>query len=238
AEAGKLRVAVAHTTRQAKHVRRLRDAIVEEGLIGDLVEMRAFGKQDARAGGEDLMVLGSHLMDLMRLFAGDPAWCSARVLAGGRDITKADARQVKDNIGLVAGNEVFAHYAFSGGVNATFNSSQRLRESTGFWGLELTGSKGAARINCDLPPNAFLRTLSKDGTQSWAPFDPETVKVQDKHPLDPVADWLEAVRDNREPVCSLKNAACAVEMVCAVYASTLSGSRASFPLRARRHPLE
>jgi predicted dehydrogenase len=238
AEAGKLRVAVAHTTRQAKHVRRLRDAIVEEGLIGDLVEMRAFGKQDARAGGEDLMVLGSHLMDLMRLFAGDPAWCSARVLAGGRDITKADARQVKDNIGLVAGNEVFAHYAFSGGVNATFSSSQRLRESTGFWGLELTGSKGAARINCDLPPNAFLRTLSKDGTQSWAPFDPETVKVQDKHPLDPVADWLEAVRDNREPVCSLKNAACAVEMVCAVYASALSGGRASFPLRDRRHPLE
>lgn len=242
AEAGKLKVAVAHTNRGSKHIRRLRDAIRDEKLIGDLVGMRAFGKQDpVRAGGEDLMVLGSHLMDLMRMLAGEPVWCSARVLTDGRDITKADARLVKDDVGLVAGNEVFAHYAFSGGANATFASSARLRESTGFWGIEITGSKGAARINCDLSPNAFLRKtdgVPKNPGESWVPFDPDSVKKPDAHPLDPVSDWLEAIRDNREPVCSLKNAARAVEMVCAVYASALSGSRATFPLKERRHPLE
>ena len=50
------------------------------------------------------MVLGSHLMDLLRMFAGDPLWCSARVLTDKRDITKADARMVKYNLAPVALN--------------------------------------------------------------------------------------------------------------------------------------
>jgi predicted dehydrogenase len=235
------KVAVAHTQRQMQYIRRLRDAVLQEGLLGDLKELRAFGKQDQRAGGEDLMVLGSHLMDLLRMFAGDPVWCSARVLAGGRDITRADARLVKDNVGLVAGDEIFATYAFPDGVNATFTSSQKLRETTGGWGLELYGSKGAARIISDLAPNVFLRRTEMKGnvrTHTWEPFDPATVKVEDKHPLDPVGDWLDAIAANREPECSLKNAAWAVEMVCAVYASALSGQRAAFPLKERGHPLE
>src|SRR5687768_15668408 len=193
AAAGKLKVAVAHTMRQTKHIRRLRDAIQQEKLIGDLMEMRAYGKQDAvRSGGEDLMVLGSHLMDLLRMFAGDPLWCSARVLTGGRDITKADARLVKDNVGPVAGDEVFAQYAFGGGVNATFTSAARIRENIGSWGIELHGSKGSARIACDLGPNAFIRqTTGWKGpgrTDTWTAFDPDTVKVPETHGQDPVTD--------------------------------------------------
>ncbi len=241
AEAAKLKVAVAHTNRQVRHVRRLRDAITKEGLIGDLVEMRAYGKQDQRAGGEDLIVLGSHLMDLLCMFAGVPLWCSARVLTGGRDITRADARLVKDNVGLVAGDEVFAQFAFPGGVNATFTSAARLRETVGSWGIELHGSKGVARITTDTVPNVFLRYSTawagSGRTETWVPFDPEKVAAPDVHGNDPVGDWLETIRDNREPVCSLRNAARAVEMVCAVYASALSGQRAAFPLKERGHPL-
>jgi predicted dehydrogenase len=74
-----LKIAVAHTMRMMPVATRLKQAL-REGLIGELVEMRAFGKQDARVGGEDMMVLGSHLFDLMRMFAGDPLSCSARVL--------------------------------------------------------------------------------------------------------------------------------------------------------------
>ena len=82
----KLKIAVAHTMRMTPAVRRLKQAW-QEGALGEVREMRAYGKQDTRAGGEDMMVLGSHLFDLMRLFAGDPLWCHARVLARGRDIT-------------------------------------------------------------------------------------------------------------------------------------------------------
>ena len=86
-----LRIAVAHTMRMLPAVVRLKQAIAES-LIGEIVELRAYGKQDARAGGEDMMVLGSHLFDLMRLFLGDPLWCTARVLWQGRDIAPADRR--------------------------------------------------------------------------------------------------------------------------------------------------
>lgn len=243
AEKAGRKVAVAHTMRQAKHIRRLRDAILTDGLIGEVMELRAYGKQDHRAGGEDLMVLGSHLMDLMRMFTGsDPLTCSARILTGGRDITKADARLVKDNVGLVAGDEVFAHYAFPRGINATFTSTARLREATGHWGIEIHGSKGSARINCDLAPNAFVRKTTGWGgtgrTDEWVPFDPATVLVPEAHNLDPVSDWLQAIATGGEPACSLRNAAWAVEMVCAAYTSALSGKRTPFPLPERAHPLE
>jgi hypothetical protein len=56
-------------------------------------------------------------------------------------------------------------------------------------------------------------------------------------PVNAVTDWLAAIRANREPVCSARNAARAVEMVCAVYHAALSGSRATFPLKDRSHPL-
>src|SRR5207247_10125186 len=65
AEAGNrgLKIAVAHTMRMMPVIVRFRQAVVD-GLLGDLVELHAFGKQDTRAGGEDMMVLGSHLFDL------------------------------------------------------------------------------------------------------------------------------------------------------------------------------
>ena len=241
AAAGRRRVAVAHTNRQLLPVRRFRDAVLHENLLGELSEIRAFGKQDQRAGGEDLMVLGSHLVDLMRMFAGDPLWCSARVLTGGREITKAHARLVKDNVGLVAGDEVFAHYAFPRGVHATLTSSARMRDAAGTWGLELHGSRGSARI-CDLTPNVFIRKSTPwsaaGRTDTWEPFDHTKVKAPDEFPLDPVSDWLAAIAAGREPVLSLRNAAWAIEMVCAVYESALSGQRAVFPLKQRKHPLE
>jgi predicted dehydrogenase len=99
-----LKITVAHQMRLSPAIVHLKQAI-GEGLLGELVELRGYGKQDSRAGGEDLMVLGTHIFDLMRLFAGDPVSCTARVLWKGKDITRADARRVKDDIGLVAGTK-------------------------------------------------------------------------------------------------------------------------------------
>ncbi len=242
AEADKrgLRIAVAHTMRVMPIVTRVKQAITD-GLLGELVELRACGKQDTRAGGEDMMVLGSHLFDLMRLFAGEPLSCSARVLQGGRDITRADARLVKDNVGLVAGNSVFAQFAFARGVNATFASDAKLRETMGYWGIEILGSKGAARINCDLSPLVFIRRTDEwkatGRAERWEPFDPALVKPASEHNLGPVGDWLDAIEKRREPECSGRNAARAVEMVMGVYRAALGGGRVKFPLAQRGHAL-
>ncbi len=240
ASARGLKIGVAHTMRMMPGVVRLKQAVAD-GLIGELKEIRAFGKQDARAGGEDAMVLGSHLFDLMRLFANNPLWCSARVLWHGRDITRTDGRLVKDNVGLVAGDEVFAHFTFGGGVNASFTSTATLRETVGHWGMELHGSRGAARINCDIAPNVFL--LRSTGwttggrTDEWVPLDPALMKSPPPHNAGPVGDWLAAISENREPLCSGRNGAWAVEMALGIYRSALDGRRAVFPLADRAHPL-
>jgi len=234
------KVAVAHTMRMMPVVVLLKQAIAE-GLIGDVQELRAYGKQDARAGGEDMMVLGSHLFDLLRLFLGNPLWCTARVLWQGRDIALGDRRIVKDNVGYVAGDEVFAQFAFPNGVNATFTSAARMRETVGHWGIEFFGSKGAARINCDIAPNVFVRRSTdwkpEGKSDAWEPLDASRVKSTPPDNHGPVGDWLDAIVKNREPECSARNGAWAVEMVIGVYQAALSDKRVRFPLNVRAHPL-
>jgi predicted dehydrogenase len=204
--------------------------------------MRACGKQDSRAGGEDMMVLGSHLFDLMRLFAGDPQWCTARVLWKGRDIAANDGRIVKDNVGLVAGDEVFAQFGFANGVNATFTSAAKLREAVGHWGIELLGSKRAVRINCDISPSVFVRHAAPwqatGKTVEWKPLEATLIKTPPEHNLGPVGDWLDAIAKDRDPECSGRNGAWAVEMVMGVYHTALNKTRVSFPLAMRTHPLK
>jgi predicted dehydrogenase len=237
-----LRIAVAHQMRSSPALAALKQAI-GGGLIGDLLELRAFGKQDARAGGEDMIVLGSHLFDLMRLFAGDPQWCAARVLHQSRDITRADARVMKDNVGPVAGDEVSAQFAFANGVAGSFTSRGRQRDLTGQWGIELLGSKGAARILANIPPQVFVLkpgAWKPEGrADEWRKFEgtPATVETFPLANARLVDDWLAAIREKREPACSGRNGAWAVEMVMAVYQSALTGQRASFPLKTRGHAL-
>src|SRR5204863_3053946 len=60
-----VKLAIAHQSRHGPRVKRVRE-LIAEGRLGDLLEIRARGKEDARGGGQDLMVLGTHLMDLMR----------------------------------------------------------------------------------------------------------------------------------------------------------------------------
>ena len=240
AQKASLKIAVAHTMRMMPIVRKFR-ASLGEGLLGDLVELRAYGKQDTRAGGEDMMVLGTHLFDLMRLFAGDPQSCSARVLQDGRPITRKDRRVVKDNVGYVAGDQVFAQFAFPNGVHATFTSAAKLRETVGHWGIEFHGSKGVARLNCDSSPKVFLRRTgtwdSQGRKDSWEPMEPALVQSPPEPNSGPVSDWLEAIVKNREPECSARNGAWAVEMVNAVYASALGNVQIRFPLQQRSHAL-
>src|SRR5690348_2560292 len=104
-----VKLAIAHQTRYSPRLARVRE-LVADGKLGDLLEMHARGKEDARGGGQDLMVLGTHLFDLMRFLAGDPRWCFARVLQNGKPATKADVREGGENMGPVLGDDIYAVY--------------------------------------------------------------------------------------------------------------------------------
>src|SRR5947199_6760758 len=78
-----VKLAIAHQTRYSPRLQRVREMIAD-GRLGDILELRGRGKEDTRGGGQDLMVLGTHILDLMRFVAGDARWCFARVGMAGK----------------------------------------------------------------------------------------------------------------------------------------------------------
>lgn len=232
-----LALAVAHTMRLAPVVVRL-TALVAEGALGELAEIRAHGKQDARAGGEDLVVLGTHLFDLMRLFAGDPESVTARITVDGRPITRSDRRRVRDEVGWLAGDRVFATFAFARGVVGTFSSDVRLRTTAGPWGLELRGTRGTARLFADLVPRVSLQTGTADAP--WQPLAVVPAMTAEAAQNPPVDDWLEAVRSGvrRRPACDGRNGAWAVRMAAGVFRAALERRAVDFRDADLPHPLD
>ena len=113
-----VKLAIAHQTRYSPRLQRVRE-LIAYGLIGDILELRGRGKEDARVGGQDLMVLGKHIMDLMRFLAGDARWCYARVGVVEKDrvrpATKADIREGGEGMGPIAGDHITAMYGFDKG---------------------------------------------------------------------------------------------------------------------------
>ncbi len=248
ADKGGLKIVVAHQMRLGPGILHLQKAL-ETGLIGELLEIRAQGKQDGRAGGEDMIVLGTHLFDLIRFFAGDPAWCTARILQSGREVTLQDVRKATENIGPVIGDEIHAHFAMAKGVNVTFISRSRYRETAGPWSLELVGSKGSVKILMNIFPDVYLLKSSEwtaaGQTREWRPLpnDPtQSIPAEERRFQQAnqrvLNDWLEAIQGNREPVCSGRAAMKAIEMALAVFQAGLTRERVALPLARRSHPLQ
>ena len=233
------RIAVAHQGRLAPDTLALKRRL-EDGALGELLEIRVHGKQDRRAGGEDMVVLGTHQFDLVRYFVGsDAEWCAARVLHQGREIGRQDIRAATENIGPVAGDEIEAMFAFPKGVNVHYTSRAKNAAAAGPWGMELIGTRGRARLLND--PRTTV-TLSREGG-AWAPLgEPSAPVTSPSDTLEPnrwvVDDWQAAITANREAACSGHAAMKSLEMIHAVFAAGLSRGRIALPLGRRSHPLE
>lgn len=240
------KIAVAHQGRLAPATLLLKQKL-EAGLIGDLLEIRVHGKQDKRAGGEDLLVLGTHQFDLVRLFAGDPHWCSARVLQGGREITTADAHAVTEDIGPIVGDEIAALFALPHGVNVHYTSRAKNATVAGPWGLELVGAKGRARLLNDVHTQVYVlrsnEMTARGQTREWLPLAAESSRSAAELGGQPTAnrrvvdDWLAAIAEDREPLCSGFAAMKSLEMIHAIFAAGISRGRVELPLQSRAHPL-
>ena len=241
------KVVVAHQMRLAPNILALKQ-VVEQGLLGDLLEVRAHGKQDHRAGGEDLLVLGVHLFDLMRFFAGNPLWCSAWISQAGHEITPEDAHAATENIGRVAGDEIVAQFGFAKGIQAIFVSRAKHREPAGNWGMEINGTKGSVRILMEMVPRIYTlddgtwtpqgktshwRLWEQDPTLDWVESERGFSRANERV----VNDWLSAINQDREPVCGGYAGMKALEMAMAVFAAGLARSRVALPLKDRQHPL-
>jgi predicted dehydrogenase len=243
AERHNIKVQVGHTARPMPEVA-LAQKMVEGGEIGQLLEIRARGKEDTRAGGEDMMVLGTHLFDLMRYFAGDPRWVFGHVTQAGREMDAGMARQPSEPVGPVAGDEIAAVFYFERGAHGYFGSRSSDVRTGARFGVTLYGSKGLIFIPLTAvpgqPPYVLRSTawVSDGGQGQWQ-------RLQSREPLKTrqevnnlmARDLIAAVESGREPVCGATDGRWTVEMLCGVYQSHLAGRRLAFPLKDRRHPL-
>ena len=69
-----------------------------------------------------MAVLGTHTFDLIRFVAGDPEWCSARILQSGREVTSVEVHPAAEDIGPIVGDEIEAWFSFPRGVSVYFIS--------------------------------------------------------------------------------------------------------------------
>jgi len=217
--------------------------MVKEGRIGELLSMRGNGKEDHRGGGEDLMVLGFHIFDLMNYFAGHPTWAFAHVLQNGREARKSDAHAGSEPNGLVAGDCLMAMYGFPEGVYGTFESRRDLKGGSDRFSLEIHGSEGMIALRSLSDVVWFQGPIFNPAKpHRWQAIStPEWDAVSDKmHWCNQqlVHDLLKSVEEDREPIASLEDGIWALEMILSVYASHMAKARVALPLKNRRHPLK
>jgi predicted dehydrogenase len=245
------RVAVAHVARCAPNVLRLEKGL-RDGLIGEVLEIHTVGKMGSRSGGQDMMVLGLHVFDLARLFAGDVQWCHSRIRQQGKLPTVGDAKESpSDKVGPVVGDDIFAQFAMASGVNVTFRSRVGLEKAAGPFGMEIIGSRGVMRLGsgatCTLSLLAAPNRAATTRTENWVDWtggvEPSAeaqidgITGYDAAHRRVVRDWLLAIDEKREPLASGERAMKAIEMAHGVFQSGLEGKRIDFPLARRSHPL-
>jgi predicted dehydrogenase len=234
---------VAHNRRYSPEFVRVK-ALLRQGLIGQVRQVHIYGKQDARVGGEDMLVLGVHDFDLMRFYFGDPLWCQSSVSVGGRDITATDVLQGREPL-LVAGDTIHASFLFPGNVMVHWSSVKTSDSWTTApmrrerWAFEILGSKGVVGYQSGLDfrwLDSPILVQAEDGAM-WKRLSEPTQLSWPPHERNPVRSLIHAIETNTPPVCSGADGLWAVEMVAAVYESQRTRARVEFPLRDRSHPL-
>jgi len=227
--------------------------LITSGAIGQVQIIRGHGKNDDRAGGVDLMLLGTHVLDAMRFLAGaEVVWVHGRVTKDGREVTKADAFQGPEGMPRTAGNEITAEFAFANGVRGYYETvptskdkDQTLPPGTNYFGCEVYGTRGILSLRYrslyHYPRGQWMATeqagkWEKVAIGEWESMDPETYYIHCHEAC--VGELLRAIEENRPPreVSTLQDSRVVSEMIMAVHASHLSGRRVALPLQNRHDP--
>ena len=243
-----VKAGISHQTRYSPKVPIIAD-LIRSGRIGKVLEFRARGKEDRRGGGEDLWVLGTHVLNLVHVLGGQPKWCFATVRQGGRPVEAKDVKEGAEGIGPLAGDEVHAVYRLATGPMAYFDSVRNAAGRPSRYCLWIHGSKGVIEMgHGPLPPVYLLADPSWSPgrtARKWVPVSsqgvgkPEPLKQGGLHPGNVLAvkDLLSAIENDRPVRGSIYEGRTAVEMIAAVFESHRLRAPAAIPLKNRMNPL-
>ena len=242
------KLAIAYQTRYSPGLRQA-IKLINAGELGTVLEVRGRGKEDRRGGGEDLWVLGSHVMNLMQAVAGEPRWCSARVFEKGDPVSRRHVRDGAEGIGPLAGDAVHASYGFQGSTTGFFDSVRDQGGRPTRFGVTIYGSAGVIQVYHGYVPDIFWLQDS-----SWSPGrtnknwvritsagvnEPEPLKDRSLHAGNVAAclDLIQAIEQDRQPEASIYEARTSTEMIAGVFESHRLGKPVFFPLENRENPL-
>jgi predicted dehydrogenase len=235
-----VKIAIAHRNRYHPALA-MAAKLIADGAIGRVLEMRGRGKEDPRGGSLDMWVLGSHVMGVALALGGTPRACTAGVFQGGKPLTKAAVKEGDEGIGLLAGDEVHARFEMANGVPFFFDSIKDARlkkpayDDPASFGLQVFGNAGVIDFRMDQEPFAWIQT----GSAARQPLlaDKDIAKKVSSHEI-PGLDLIDAIQNNRAPLCDAAHGREITEMISAVFEShRLNGQRVTFPLQTRQNPL-
>jgi predicted dehydrogenase len=244
-----LKLGIAHVSQYSPVLETVKK-VIADGTIGDLLEVRGRGKEDARGGGEDLWVLGSHVFGLMRSIAGGSATsCYATVMQEGKPVTKAQVREGPEGIGPLAGDHVQATYAFPKGVAGYFASRKGMAGRPTRFAIQVFGSQGVIELESGYGVKAALLRDS-----SWSPGrsgvkwetitsagigkpEPRTDGNYEGGHVAAITDLIDAIEKGRETKCSARDCTAIIEMIAAVFESHRVSRPVELPLKTRVNPL-
>jgi predicted dehydrogenase len=250
-EEANVKMALAHQFHGAATiVKTIKD--LTDGVYGKLLRMYARPKDDPRGGGEELMVHGCHLFNLMIAFAGEPRWACAHMSVEGRDVETTDRREGTEPVGPIAGDSVTATFGFENGVRGFFDSTANIAPAEGsLYGLRLECEHALLHIRSQAEVSIYPAPIvmpEKKELRWQRLIVPEWHMDSDGQPRDLkrwlhdgnralAEDLMDAIENEREPATSLKSAKVAMEMIQGVYTSHFAGRRLKIPLEVREHPL-
>jgi predicted dehydrogenase len=223
--------------------------MIADGKLGTLIELRGHGKEDQRGGSEDLWVLGTHILDLMRFFGGEPTWCQASVTQQGQPLAADQIREGAEGIGPLGGDQVQAMFGLAGGATGYFGSKRLAQGKPSRFGLMIYGTEGVLDLQTGyLPAVKFLPASSWSagrGGQAWLEVSsqgvgqPETLSDGGLHQGNILAaqDLIASIKEDRQPKASMYDGRMIVEMISAVFESERTQRRVAIPLVEREAPL-
>lgn len=244
------KIAVAHRNRYHP-VLPIIDKLVAAGEIGRLLEVRGHGGGDRRGGAEDLWVLGSHILNLFHYFGGKPTACSGILLQDGNLATKEDVVDGAEGLGPLAGNQIHARWLLSKGITGAYTTFTNDDSRKRGYAAQLVGTDGMISLHIDRDPVAWLCVgnpfdpASRDNPRvaittaglGKKETRPEVVAGVHDHSI-AINDLIDAVDDDRPPLCDARQGLVTIEMICGVFEShRRGGALVDYPLAERENPL-
>lgn len=253
----RVKLSIAHQWRATPPVQ-LAMKQVRDGKYGRLLRVRVRPKDDGRGGGEELLLHGTHLFDMMFGFAGSPRWVTGHIAVDRREATREDQTAATEPIGPIAGDSISAMIGFDDGVRGYFDSTARLappqdKRFDNLYGLQIECERAAIYLR--QPGDAYVYpapivlpdlealTWEKQWIEDWhftpehkpRPIRREWLRLGNNYLAN---DLIDAIEHDRDPLTSGANARFVTEIVQGTYASHFAdGRRMPIPLADRQHPL-